>query len=142
MNSKTKKVMAFGTFDLLHAGHVHFLTEAKKFGDRLIVALASDEVVLLLKGALPFNVFSMRFLNLAGLKLADEIVAGDEKPGSWSVLKSHKPDVVALGYDQTELAAKLKKFLIKNRISIKLVYVGPSEGNKLHSSILRSKMLK
>ncbi|MDO8483159.1 MAG: adenylyltransferase/cytidyltransferase family protein [bacterium] len=141
MIPEIKTVMVFGTFDLLHDGHVHFLTESKKYGDRLIIALASDEVVLFLKGMLPFNSFAKRTANLSRLKIADEIVAGDERPGNWNVLRYHRPDVVALGYDQIILAAKLKKFLAKNPKPIELIYIGSHKGNRLHSSILRSEML-
>lgn len=134
--------MVFGTFDLLHKGHVHFLREAKKHGDRLIVVLAPDTVVLLLKGKPPLNSFAVRLKNFKKLVLADEIVVGDGELGSWNVLERYKPDVVVLGYDQKELATGLKRFLNENHKSAELFFVGPHAGQKLHSSILRAKMVK
>ncbi len=134
--------MVFGTFDLLHAGHVHFLAEAKKCADKLIVALAPDSVVLRLKGRPPRNPFSKRQENLNRLGLADDVVMGDEISGSWNVLGSFAPDNIALGYDQKELAEELKKFFVKNPKPVRLVYIGPHAGGVLHSSVLRDKVIK
>lgn len=134
--------MVFGTFDLLHDGHVHFLSEAGKYGGRLIVALAADNVVNLLKGRLPVNPFPARRKNLEKLKIASDVVAGDSMLGSWDVLESYDPDIIVLGYDQAELALKLKSFLDKRPKNIEIFYVGPYTDPKLHSSALRSKMLK
>ena len=45
-----KRVITYGTFDLLHYGHINLLRRAKSFGDYLIVALSTDEFNLLKKG--------------------------------------------------------------------------------------------
>lgn len=134
--------MVFGTFDLLHEGHVHFFTQAKKHADRLVVSLATDNIILLLKGKLPVNSFAGRLENLYKLKLVDEIVAGDTELNSWKVIRSHNPDVVALGYDQEKLAVELKRFINGFQKPVKLVYIGPHTDRGLHSSVIRSKMLK
>lgn len=134
--------MVFGTFDLLHNGHIHFLNEAKKLGDKLIVALATDNVVARLKGQLPYNSLARRQKNLKRLSLADEIIVGDDTLGGWSVIERYNPDIIALGYDQKEMAKELKSFFVKRRKSFKLVFVGPHSDQTLHSSILRSKMLE
>jgi cytidyltransferase-like protein len=47
---KITTVMVFGTFDGIHDGHRYFLNEAKKFGDKLVVAVAKDTTVKTLKG--------------------------------------------------------------------------------------------
>lgn len=51
--NRAKKVMAFGTFDLFHPGHVFYLSEAERYGDDLIVVIARDNRVEKLKGRRP-----------------------------------------------------------------------------------------
>ena len=48
-----KKVMVFGSFDILHQGHLYFLNEARRFGEELIVVIARDETILKVKGHKP-----------------------------------------------------------------------------------------
>ena len=50
-----KKVMAFGSFDVLHNGHEHYLKEAKSCGDYLIVIVAKDKNIARFKGRKPKN---------------------------------------------------------------------------------------
>ena len=65
-------VLTNGCFDLLHAGHVHYLNEARKLGDRLIVAVNSDASVKRLKGVeRPINKLSQRMAVLVALACVD-----------------------------------------------------------------------
>ena len=50
-----KVVMAFGTFDVYHPGHAHYLQEAKSYGDQLVVVVARDDTVRAIKGKSPRN---------------------------------------------------------------------------------------
>lgn len=134
--------MAFGVFDLLHDGHIHFLVEAKKYGEKLIVALATDEIVLHLKGRFPHNSLLKRTENLSRLGLVDRIIVGDSTLGDWQVIERNQPDTVALGYDQISLTKELRIFLKNIRKPIKLVMITPHKNQTLHSSNLRAKMLK
>ncbi len=64
-----------GCFDLLHFGHIQFLTEAKKLGDRLVVALESDESVRRMKGATrPIHTQAQRQAMLESLSVVDEVI--------------------------------------------------------------------
>jgi D-beta-D-heptose 7-phosphate kinase/D-beta-D-heptose 1-phosphate adenosyltransferase len=72
-------VMTNGCFDLLHAGHVAYLEEAKKLGDRLIVAVNDDDSVRRLKGpSRPLSALKDRMSVLAGLKSVDWVVSFSE----------------------------------------------------------------
>jgi len=72
-------VMTNGCFDILHAGHVSYLAEARKLGDRLIVAVNDDASVRRLKGAeRPVNSLSQRMAVLAGLESVDWVVPFSE----------------------------------------------------------------
>ncbi len=70
-----KKVLVGGCFDLLHFGHIQFLASAKKLGDRLIVALESDENVRRMKGnARPIHTQAQRQTMLESLSVVDEVI--------------------------------------------------------------------
>ncbi|KLV11227.1 MULTISPECIES: bifunctional D-glycero-beta-D-manno-heptose-7-phosphate kinase/D-glycero-beta-D-manno-heptose 1-phosphate adenylyltransferase HldE [Photobacterium] len=75
-----KVVMTNGCFDILHAGHVAYLNEAAKLGDRLIVAVNSDSSVRALKGpGRPVNPEDRRMAVLAGLGAVDWVVSFSEE---------------------------------------------------------------
>lgn len=72
-------VMTNGCFDILHAGHVAYLEEARKLGDRLIVAVNDDDSVRRLKGAArPVNPLDQRMAVLAALRSVDWVVPFSE----------------------------------------------------------------
>jgi D-beta-D-heptose 7-phosphate kinase/D-beta-D-heptose 1-phosphate adenosyltransferase len=74
-----KIVMTNGCFDILHAGHVGYLEEARKLGDRLIVAVNDDDSVRRLKGEeRPINPLEQRMAVLAGLGCVDWVVPFSE----------------------------------------------------------------
>ena len=92
-------VMTNGCFDILHAGHVAYLEEAKSLGDRLIVAVNDDGSVKRLKGdARPINALQDRMLVLAGLAAVDWVVAfSDDTPAD--LISAVLPDVLVKGGD-------------------------------------------
>jgi D-beta-D-heptose 7-phosphate kinase/D-beta-D-heptose 1-phosphate adenosyltransferase len=96
-----KVVFTNGCFDILHAGHVNYLEEARKLGDRLIVAINSDASVKKLKGAgRPINLCEDRMLVLSKLESVDWVVSfSDDTPER--LLKKLKPDILAKGGDYT-----------------------------------------
>jgi len=71
-----KKVLAGGCFDMLHFGHISFLSEAKSHGDYLVVALESDENVRRMKGETrPIHSQIQRKAMLESLRFVDEVIA-------------------------------------------------------------------
>jgi FAD synthetase len=111
-----KKVMAFGTFDLLHPGHLHYLKEAKKYGDFLVVVVARDSTVLQVKKKLPKNNEELRCKNLENLKIADKVVLG-EKEDKLKIINDEKPDILVFGYDQ-----KMPVDDLKSKLDPKIVF--------------------
>ena len=95
-------VFTNGCFDILHAGHVGYLEEARKQGDRLIVALNSDSSVRKLKGTgRPINPVDRRMAVLAGLESVDWVVYfEDDTPER--LLRRILPDVLVKGGDYRE----------------------------------------
>ena len=88
-----------GCFDIIHAGHVGYLEQAREHGDRLIVAVNSDESVRRLKGnGRPINPVDRRQAVLAGLEAVDWVVSFDEDTPE-NLLAQIKPDVLIKGGD-------------------------------------------
>ena len=88
-----------GCFDVLHAGHVQYLAEARRQADCLIVAINSDESVRQLKGPTrPLNAVEARALVLAGLQDVDYVtIFADATPAA--VIEAVRPDVLVKGAD-------------------------------------------
>ena len=88
-----------GCFDVLHAGHVQYLAEARRQADCLVVALNSDESVKQLKGPTrPLNKVDARALVLAGLQDVDYVtIFADKTPAA--VIEAVRPDVLVKGAD-------------------------------------------
>ena len=92
-------VMTNGCFDILHAGHVSYLNAAAKLGDRLIVAVNTDESVRRLKGAgRPVNNVQRRMAVLAGLAAVDWVVPFSEETPQ-RLIAEVLPDVLVKGGD-------------------------------------------
>lgn len=98
-NKGEKVVFTNGCFDLLHAGHVAYLEEAGKLGDRLIVAVNSDASVSRLKGpSRPINALDRRMRVLAGLQSVDWVVPFEEDTPA-EIIAQLMPNVLVKGGD-------------------------------------------
>ena len=96
-----KIVFTNGVFDILHAGHIRYLEAAAQLGDRLIIAVNSDDIVRKLKGeSRPINVLSSRLYLLASLSCVDAVFPFFEETPI-EVIKELKPDVLVKGGDYT-----------------------------------------
>ena len=124
-------VMATGTFDIIHLGHIYFLKEAKKLGDKLIVVVATDSTVRKLKHE-PVNPENVRLNLIKELKMVDEVYLGKEDD-MYSIVEEIRPDIIALGFDQIHNEENIKKELKKRKIKSKVVrlpeYKGGSDLN-------------
>ena len=97
--NKMKVSFTNGCFDILHLGHLEILTKSKEFGDRLIVAVNSDESVRKLKGKeRPINDFQTRSNMLASFSFVDYVVEfSDDTPKK--LIQIIKPDFLIKGGD-------------------------------------------
>lgn len=97
---KTKKVLVGGCFDILHFGHIHFLREAKKLGNYLVIALESDIGVKKLKGiARPIHNENQRKEILESLKFVDEVIILKDKMTDEDykhLVDKIKPQIIAI----------------------------------------------
>ena len=113
------KVMATGTFDLLHMGHIYYLKEAKKLGDRLIVVVACDDTVRKLKHE-PITSEQLRLGLIKELKVVDDAYLG-KKHDIYAIVQELEPDIIALGFDQIHDTEELEKELIKRNLKSKVI---------------------
>ena len=101
--------MVFGTFDILHKGHLSYFSQARKYGNYLIAVVAKDRTVKEIKGRFPRNNDKKRLAKVE--KEVDKAVLGNLKD-KYKVIKMFKPDVICLGYDQQADLKELKNFNI------------------------------
>jgi len=132
-----KVVLAEGTFDLLHYGHVYYLTNAKNLGgekSKLIVIVARDKTVERLKGKKPIIPEDQRRAIVEALKVVDEAILGYEEMDMAKVIEKVKPDIIALGYDKEEMEEKLKRYVKERNLNIEIVRLNRFEGGDVSSS--------
>lgn len=107
-------VFTNGCFDILHAGHVSYLNEAKKLGDVLIVGINNDDSVKKLKGDnRPVNSLKNRMLVLQSLKCVDYVISFAEDTPI-NLIEQIKPDVLVKGGDYDVSAIVGNEFVKKN----------------------------
>jgi len=96
---RKKIVFTNGCFDLLHVGHIRYLSHAKKLGDFLIIGLNSDRSVKKLKGKdRPINSFEDRAILLSALNSVDLVIKFEEQTPE-NLIKDIVPDVLVKGGD-------------------------------------------
>ena len=131
-----KKVMCAGTFDIIHPGHLYYLSEAKKYGDRLVVVVARDETAEKIKGKRPLNNERKRLEAIRMLDVVDEAVLGNTG-NIFQIVEEIKPDAIALGYDQRVHNNELEDELKKRNIKANVVRIGPYMENVYKSSKMK-----
>ena len=127
VTTKKKVVLASGTFDLLHLGHVRFLEEAKKAGGKnaeLIVIVARDNTVKARKGKKPIMPEDQRRALVESLKVVDEAILGWEDFSIEKVIERIKPNIIAVGHDQAGIEREVMKAIEEKRVSIEVVKIG------------------
>jgi len=142
------RVMAVGVFDLLHAGHLHYLEQARLLGDELVVVVAHDDTVRRRKHE-PITPQEMRRKMVAGLKPVDEAHVGSPPDESmFDIVERLRPDVIAIGYDQEHLEEWIRDQLEQRDLShIGVERVEGLEGDldgtrKIIAKILESRALE
>ncbi|MFH1544953.1 MAG: adenylyltransferase/cytidyltransferase family protein [archaeon] len=138
MNRK-KRVLVFGTFDLLHRGHLFYLEQARKKGKELIVIVARNNTVKKVKGNLPVMDEKDRLHLIKSLKVVDKAILGC-KGNMYKIIKELKPDTICLGYDQKPGVEKLKKELLKLGLKPKIYKIKCFKPHKLKSRKIKEKI--
>ena len=117
------RIMVFGTFDMVHEGHVDFFRQARSLAadPYLIVSVARDRIVARIKGMSPRNSEGKRLSVIKENPLVNKVVLGDEV-GYLPHIIAARPDIIALGYDQGgEYVERLEHDLTNAGLSTKVV---------------------
>ncbi|MEK7601161.1 MAG: adenylyltransferase/cytidyltransferase family protein [Patescibacteria group bacterium] len=115
--------MVFGTFDMLHEGHLDFFRQARNLAPEphLIVSVARDASAARTKGTKPRRTETERLALVQVCGLVDEAVLGDET-GYIEHIHAARPDIIALGYDQSgEYVEHLENDLMRAGVSAKVM---------------------
>lgn len=93
-----KRILTYGTYDLLHYGHIRLLKRAKELGDYLIVAVSTDEFNEI-KGKKAYHNFETRKKMLEALRYVDLVIPENNWEQKIQDVKDYKVDVVVMGSD-------------------------------------------
>ena len=104
-----KTVMAQGTFDVLHPGHIHYLENSKELGDNLVVVVARDSRNE--DRGLYFDEDERKEM-LNALEVVDEAILGSEGD-IYATVKDVDPDVITIGQDQSHSVEEVKELAEK-----------------------------
>lgn len=134
--NKTDYVLTFWAFDLLHLGHEHYLSNAKKYWDFLITIVWTNKNIEKLKWKMPDHNQEERKKTLESVDISDKVLIGNEdNPMKWIDL--YKPLSICLGYDQTWFADKIESYLKEQNIESNIIRLWALEPGKFKSSILK-----
>jgi len=135
-----KVVMTNGVFDILHAGHVSYLANARKLGDRLIVAVNSDASTKRLKGdSRPVNPLTQRMIVLSALESVDWVVSFEEDTPQ-RLIASILPDVLVKGgdYQPEQIAGSEEVWATGGEVKVLNFEDGCSTTNIINTIIKRT----
>lgn len=104
-----KKILTYGTYDLLHIGHVNLLKKAKALGDYLIVGLSTDDFNRI-KNKDCFLPYAQRRAVLEAIRYVDEVIPEENWEQKVSNIKDNKIDIFVMGSDWEGKFDDLKKY--------------------------------
>ena len=134
---KRKTVLATGAFDLLHYGHLDFLEEAKRAGGknaRLIVIVARDKTVEARKGKRPVVPEDQRRALVEALKPVDDAILGFEDMNYEAVIERLEPDIIAVGYDQSDIKRSVEEIIARKGFKTKIFEASKFAADDIDSS--------
>lgn len=136
-----KTVMVFGTFDIVHLGHITLFKIAKKYGENLIVVVARDKRAKEVKGKAPLFSEKERVAFIKELSLVTKVVLG-HPTNIYQRIKEIKPDTIVLGYDQKVFTDKLKENIKKLGLTTEIVRAKAYKPEYLKTNKLKKHLLK
>ena len=128
-----KRVVATGTFDILHPGHLYYLEQSKKLGDELFVIVARDSNVR--HKPLPIIPEEQRRRMVAALRCVDHAILGD-KTDMFRPIEEIRPAIITIGFNQHFDEEKLRQQLTSRGLSPEVVRIGKYGDDELCSSRL------
>jgi FAD synthetase len=133
-----RRIVATGTFDLLHPGHLFYLAESKKLGDELHVIVARDANVR--HKPRPIIPEEQRLAMVEALKPVDHARLGDQTD-MFAPIREIDPDVITLGFNQFFKEEDLERALREHGLRASVVRIGRYEGPLSSSSQIVGRIL-
>ena len=134
--SSSKIVLAGGVFDIIHPGHINTLNAAKKLGDFLVVVIATDKTAVKMKKREPLHSAQLRQELVSSLTMVDLCIVGDEED-IFKTVDLVKPQIIALGYDQTHQEEFIKEGCKKINLDVSVARLESPRPKTSSSSIQR-----
>ncbi len=119
MSGPMSKVMATGVFDILHLGHIHYLESSKRFGDYMVVVIATDAMAKKHGKDLIFSE-NYRKEMVSSIRYVDEVIIGQETD-IYKTVEKVKPDIITLGFDQQFDEKIIEKECSERGMQVKVV---------------------
>ncbi|MEM2201626.1 MAG: DUF357 domain-containing protein [Ignisphaera sp.] len=133
-------VFAAGSFDIIHPGHIEFLRWAASLGDKLVVVVSRDKNYRYFKGYDPVFSENERLKIVESIKYVYRAILGSDKD-LFEVVKSVKPSVIALGYDQPSQDLILNELKARGLEHVRIVRM-PERVGGYSSSSIKSRICK
>lgn len=134
------RIMVFGTFDMVHPGHRNFFKQARALAKNpfLIVSIARSGNANRIKGYKPSRSETARAKLVKSIASVDKVVLGGLKDHLPHITKE-RPDIIALGYDQTAYVAGLRTGLKKAGLKTQVIRLKPHKPNIYKTSLLNKR---
>ncbi len=133
-------VLCFGTFDILHLGHLHYFKFAKQYADNLIVIIARDFTREKLERSATFDEHE-RLEMVQSLEIVDDAKLGYEG-NHFKIIEELKPDVICLGYDHEITEKVLQEKLASMHLFPKIVRSTAYKTHQHKSSKIKESLLR
>jgi len=137
---REKKVLAFGSFDIIHPGHLFYLKKARALGTELEVIVARNENIVHWKGHNPVQDEKIRLEVVRELKPVDKAILGLKSGDRLNSILKVNPEIVALGHDQEITRKEVMDFLKENDLKAKVVRLPAHQRRKFTSTNSRKKL--
>lgn len=135
------RVLASGVFDLLHPGHIYFLEQSRRLGEKLFVVVTCDKVAKEQKRR-PILPQIDRLKIVSSLKMVDKAVLGRSDNNIFKMIEEIKPNIIALGFDQKFDQQTLERDSQKRGFKIKVVRIPKKDIKHFASSAVIKKILE
>jgi FAD synthetase len=135
--------MVFGTFDIIHPGHLDFFRQARALSKNpwLIVSVSRDVNAERIKHRKLFLKEALRLRQVQNLSEVDQAVLGGVNQ-YFSHIRRQKPDIIALGYDQKAYVVELKRDLKKAQMKTRVVRLKACKPRFYKTSLIKRNMIK